>query len=386
MKELVVLGSTGSIGTQTLDCARLNRMKVKALSAGGNIPLLLQQIHEFKPEYVCINSNDDALNQRNLQKLTTELIGTNIKILSGVDGLCTLASLPCDVVVHAIVGMIGLRPALAAIDAGNTLALAGKEVIVAGGHLVMKLAREKNVTILPVDSEHSAIFQCLQGRGENAVKRLILTASGGAFYGWNQEQLKSVTKEQALNHPTWKMGAKITLDCATMMNKGLELIEAMWLFDVPWNAIEIVIHRQSILHSAVEFSDGSIIGQFGVPDMRIPIQYALTYPKRLPTPAKSLSLFEVGTLTFDKPKEEDFPCLVLAKRAAEYGGNAPCVLNAANEVVSDLFRNDKISFTDIPKYVQEALDAFQSPKLPTLEEIEQLEFSIREYLSKDFTK
>lgn len=349
MKEIVLLGSTGSIGTQTLDVALMHNIRVKALSAYSNVQLLEQQARRFKPETVCIG--DEVL----YSDLKNRLSDTQIKVVSGDEGLCELASIKCDTVVNAIVGMAGLAPTIAAIKAGNNIGLANKETLVTGGELVMKLAADNNVTIYPIDSEHSAIFQSLMGNACNPIYKIILTASGGPFLGYSREQLQQVTKAQALNHPNWDMGAKITVDSATMMNKGLELIEAVRLFDVTAEQVEIVVHRQSVLHSAVEFEDGSVIGQMGVPDMRIPIQLALTYPKRLPNNAKRLSFTEIGTLTFQKPDCDTFVCLRLARKAVEKGGNMPCILNCANEAAVKLLLEDKIKFHQIGELVEQAM-------------------------------
>lgn len=349
MKEIVLLGSTGSIGVQALDVARMHNIRIKALSAGSNTELLIKQALEFLPEYVCI------ADERRYTELKAALDGKGIEILSGKRGLCELAALPCDITVNAVVGMAGFALSLSAVNAGNDLALANKESLVVGGDIITDLVRKKNIRLLPIDSEHSAIFQCLMGRGENRPKKIILTASGGPFRGYTKEQLKAVTKEQALKHPNWSMGAKITIDSATMMNKGLELIEAVWLFDVLPEQVEIVVHPQSILHSAVEFEDGSVLGQLGVPDMRIPIQLALTYPKRCKSPAKPLSLFDMS-LTFEKPDEGVFTCLGLARQALKKGGNMPCIMNKANELAVQMFLEDKLSFYEIPEKIAWAMD------------------------------
>lgn len=348
-KEIVLLGSTGSIGTQALDVARLHNIKIKALSAGKNLDLLVKQALEFTPEYVCI------ADESRYSDLKDELGGKGFKLLCGKNGLCDIAALPCDTVVNAIVGMAGFAPSLSAINAGNDIALANKESLVVGGEIITDSVREKGVRLLPIDSEHSAIFQSLMGSGKNKPKKIILTASGGPFRGYSKEHLKTVTKEQALKHPNWDMGAKITIDSATMMNKGLELIEAVWLFGVLPRQVEIVVHPQSILHSAVEFEDGSVIGQLGVPDMRIPIQFALTYPDRLPSCGDSLSLFG-RSLTFEKPDEEAFPCIGLAKSALERGGNMPCIMNRANEIAVEMFLKDKIRFFEIPEKISFAME------------------------------
>lgn len=356
MKELVILGSTGSIGTQTLDVARMHGYKIKALSANTDIKLLEEQAREFKPRYVCLYDIGAASDMR------IRLADTDIKVLSGIEGLCELASLSCDMVINSVVGMVGLRPTLAAIEAGNRIGLANKETMVVGGALVTAAAKRKNVDIIPIDSEHSAIFQSLMGNECNKIEKIILTASGGPFFGYTAEQLRSVTKEQALKHPNWSMGRKITIDSATLMNKGLELIEAVWFFGVTPEQIEIVVHRQSILHSAVEYVDGAVIGQLGVPDMKIPIQFAVTYPGRLPSCSGRLSLTQVGTLTFEKADEETFVCLAAAKRAISAGGTAPCIMNSANEAAVAAFLADKIPFYRIGELVCEACETIQAEK------------------------
>lgn len=378
MKEIVLLGSTGSIGTQTLDVCRVHNIKVKALSANSSVKLLEEQAREFHPEYVCIT--DEGC----LEELRTRLADTDIRILSGIEGLCELAQLPCDTVVNAVVGMVGLRPTLAAASAGRTIALANKETLVAGGRLVTDCVRENGAKLLPIDSEHSAIFQCLMGAGDNAVEKILLTASGGPFFGKTRAQLETVTLEQALKHPNWSMGAKITIDSATLMNKGLELIEAVRLFDVRPEQIEIVVHRQSIIHSAVEFVDGAVIAQLGSADMRIPIQLALTYPARLACPAKKLSLFDVGTLTFDRADEDTFTCLAAAKMAISMEGNAPCIVNSANEAAVALFLADKIRFLDIGEAVSSALSEVPFIETPTLQDILSSQRAAEEYVRTKF--
>jgi 1-deoxy-D-xylulose-5-phosphate reductoisomerase len=350
----LLLGSTGSIGIQTLDVAKLHNIKVRALSAHSNRTLLEQQSREFGVEQDCL-------------------------CLSGEEPekLCELAAIPNCTVVNAVVGSGGLKPTLAALNAGNPVALANKESLVAGGELVMNCAKENNTQIIPVDSEHSAIMQCLSAHG-NEISKIILTASGGAFLGYTKERLKKVTKEQALCHPNWSMGAKITVDSATMMNKGLELIEAMHLFGVDESRIEVVIHPQSIIHSAVEFADGTVIAQMSVPDMRLPIQYALSYPKRLPSLAKRLSLTDMGSLTFLKP--DSFPLLNLAREAAGFGnrgGDAPCALNAANEAAVELFLNDEIAFYEIPEIVEKAYNKIEKTENISLDIIEKTESKVR---------
>lgn len=374
MKNLVLLGSTGSIGTQTLDVARLHNMKIKALAAKTNAELLEQQAREFKPEAVCIF--DENMNK----DMKVRLADTDIKVLSGMNGLCELAQMNCDMVVNSVVGMVGLRPTIAAIEAGNTLSLANKETLVVGGEIVMKLAREKGVKIVPIDSEHSAIFQCLMGNEQNKIRKILLTASGGPFFGYTTEMLKNVTKEQALKHPNWTMGRKITIDSATLMNKGLELIEAVWLFNVAPEQVQIVVHRQSVIHSAVEYEDGSIIAQLGVPDMRTPIQFALTYPYRYSSPSEPLDLFKIGSFTFDRADEQTFKCLGAAKKAVSMGGNACCILNSANEACVDLFLHDKISFCEIGEIVSEALENVNKTDEISLDIILETERLTREFV------
>ena len=352
MKNIVILGSTGSIGTQTIDILDSIDAKVCAISVNTNIERAEQQARLLQPSLVAVYDEKKA------SELKIRLADTGIRVVSGMEGLIEAATLPeADVIVTAVVGMVGLLPTLAAIDAGKDIALANKETLVCAGQIVMKRAREKGVAILPVDSEHSAIFQCLQGAAGNGISRILLTASGGPFFGMSREQMRHVTKEQALNHPNWSMGAKITIDSASMMNKGLELIEAMWLYDVEPDDIDIVVHRESIVHSAVEFTDGSVIAQMGNPDMRLPIQYALTYPARVPCKVPPLDLPRRHNLTFFAPDEEAFPALGLARRAAAARGNLGAVMNGANEAAVDLFLHDQIPFYRIPELVREAMDA-----------------------------
>lgn len=372
--NITLLGSTGSIGTQTLDVCRKHNIKVKALTANKNVELLCQQAREFSPGYVCIG--DECL----YADVKRELSDTDIKVLCGNDGICETATVKADMTVNAVVGMVGLRPTLAALDSGNMVALANKETLVTGGELVMKKAAEKHLPIIPIDSEHSAIFQSLMGNEKNKIDKILLTASGGPFYGYSYEQLKEVTKAQALKHPNWAMGQKITIDSATLMNKGLELIEAVWLFDVKPDDIEILVHRQSILHSAVQYADGSIIGQLGVPDMKIPIQFALTYPERHPCDVKRLSLSDVGTLTFAKADEETFLCLQSAKKAIKRKGTACTVLNSANETAVELFLRDKIPFYRIGELVADALRDVKPIDEVTLEAVLETEKTAREYV------
>ncbi len=364
MKSMSILGSTGSIGTQALDVARLRDFSVRALTSNSNIDLLENQIREFKPEIAAVCDEKAA------RELKIKVADTSTVILSGQDGVCEAANVDVDKVLNSIVGIAGLKPTLAAIDAGNDIALANKETLVAGGELVKKKAAENNVSIYPVDSEHSAIFQSLQGSpGKKSVKRLILTASGGPFFGKTRDELKNVTVEQALKHPNWSMGAKITIDSATMMNKGLELIEAAWLFDMPADKIGILVHRQSIVHSMVEFVDNSVIAQLGVPDMRVPIQYALTYPDRYESPAAQLRLEDWKNLTFEEPDYNTFTCTDLCKQAITKGGIYPAAANAANEAANELFRQGKIGFLDIADMVSYALENTAFSDCDSLEKI-----------------
>lgn len=351
VKRISILGSTGSIGTQALDVVRKLNIKVNSLAAHSNIKLLEDQIREFKPKVVALFDSDSAI------KLKKNISDLDVDVLDGIDGICELAAMEdTDIVLNSIVGMIGLKPTLEAIKAKNNVALANKETLVAGGALVMKAAKENGVKIIPVDSEHSAIFQCLQGCNEKSeIKKLILTASGGPFFGKNLDELKNVSPEEALKHPNWDMGAKVTIDSASMMNKGLEIIEAVWLFDIDVDNIDVVVHRESIIHSMVEYNDNSIIAQMGVPDMRIPIQYALTWPQRHNSPVKQLRLTDVSKLTFFKPDYNTFKCLDTCKKAIKIGGLAPAAANGANEEAVKLFLNKKISFTDIGELVYQAM-------------------------------
>lgn len=378
MKNIVVLGSTGSIGTQTLDVCRLHNIKVKALAALSSTKVLEQQAREFMPDAVCIFSENAYSDMK------SRLADTDIKVLTGMDGLCELARMECDTVVNSVVGMVGLLPTLEAAKAHNDIALANKETLVAGGTLVTDCVKRNGVKLLPIDSEHSAIFQCLIGAGDNRPEKILLTASGGPFYGMTTEQLRNVTVEQALNHPNWSMGAKITIDSATLMNKGLELIEAVRLFDVLPEQVEVVVHRQSIIHSAVEFADGAVIAQLGTADMRIPIQLALTYPQRLPSPAKRLSLFDVGQLTFGKADEDTFICLAAAKKAISIGGNAPCIVNSANEAAVALFLGRKIGFLDIGEAVNAALESVNIIHEPSLSDILDTQKAAEEFVRLRF--
>lgn len=364
MKNIVILGSTGSIGTQTIDILDSIEAHVCAISVNTNITRAEEQARALHPTLVAVYNEEKA------KELKIKLADTDIRVVSGMDGLIEAATLPeADVVVTAIVGMVGLLPTMAAIEAGKAIALANKETLVCAGQIVMRAAREKGVPILPVDSEHSAIFQCLQGAAGNRINRILLTASGGPFFGMSREQMRHVTKEQALHHPNWSMGAKITIDSASMMNKGLELIEAMWLYDVEPDDIDIVVHRESIVHSAVEFEDGSVIAQMGNPDMRLPIQYALTYPERVPCKVPPLDLPRRHNLTFFAPDEEAFPTLGLARRAAAARGNLGAIMNGANEAAVDLFLHDKIPFYRIPELVQAAMDEVEYLPEITIEDV-----------------
>ena len=364
-KTVSILGSTGSIGRQTLEVVEQLPIKVAALTAGGNVELMAQQCRKFRPELAVMATPEAA-------EALRDALGTQkLRILSGMEGLLAAAEHEqADTVVTAVVGMLGLRPTLAAIAKKKRIALANKETLVCAGRLVMQAARECGAEIIPVDSEHSAIFQCLMGNADRReVRRLILTCSGGPFFGKSPEELKNVTKADALKHPNWKMGHKITIDCATLMNKGLEVIEAMHLYSVPLAQVDVVIHRQSIVHSLVEFRDGAMLAQLGVPDMRVPIRLALTYPTRQENPAPGLDLLTCGALTFDRPDETAFPCLRLAREAAERGGNACAVMNGANEAAVALFLRDEIGFYDIPRLVRHAMDVVPFAASPELEEI-----------------
>lgn len=355
MKNLSILGSTGSIGTQSLDVCRMHAYSVKCLTANTDVKKMEAQIREFNPELVCMMNEDAA------EDLKTRVADLPVKVTCGMQGLIECATYSgADTVLNSVVGMIGLLPTIEAIKAKKTIALANKETLVAGGSLVIRLAKENGVLILPVDSEHSAIFQALQGcPSKDAVKKIILTASGGPFFGKTLSDLEDVTPADALKHPNWNMGAKITIDSATMMNKGLEFIEAKWLFDMPNDAIEIVVHRESVVHSAIVYKDNSVIAQLGVPDMRIPIQYALTYPAREESPVQELSLADYGKLTFFEPDYKTFKCIDVCKKAIALGGLHPAAANGANEESVKLFLNGKIKFTDIAYLNEEAM--FNAP-------------------------
>ena len=364
-KSLSILGSTGSIGTQSLDVARLRGYNVEALTAYSDVAHMEAQIREFHPKTVAVVEEKAAAD------LKVRVADTNTKVLSGKDGVCACARADgADTVLNSVVGMAGLEPTLAAIDAKKKLALANKETLVAGGQLVMEAAKKNGVSILPVDSEHSAIFQVLQGRPANAaLKKIILTASGGPFFGKTKKELEKVTVADALKHPNWEMGAKITVDSATMMNKGLELIEAVWLFSVCPQDVQIVVHRESIVHSAVEYTDNSVIAQLGLPDMRIPIQYALTYPERFESPVGELSLSEIGKLTFFEPDYDTFQCINLCRTAINKGGLFPAAVNSANEQANAMFRRGEIGFLDIAARVAKVLETAPQKERYTLEDV-----------------
>lgn len=381
MKRLALLGSTGSIGTQTLEVVRgLEKsrcpVKIEVLAARSNIRLLEEQIREFRPAAAAVFDPDAA------RELRTRVRDLDITVLEGMEGLCEAAAWEtADITLNAVVGMVGLRPTLAAISVKKALALANKETLVAGGSLVMEAARENGVKILPVDSEHSAIFQCLQGcPSPEALNRLILTASGGPFFGKSREELREITPEQALRHPNWEMGAKVTIDSATLMNKGLEVIEASWLFGVPPEQIEVVVHRESIVHSLIEYRDHSVLAQLGQPDMRIPIQYALTYPQRFPSPVKRLELWKQGNLTFFPPDLETFRCLPVCIGALKRGGLAPAAANGANEKAVELFLSKKISFLEIGQLVFAAVENQPDAPAASLEAVLEADLRARQFV------
>ena len=374
MKKLIILGSTGSIGVQALEVAERNGYKVTALAAGKNTELLEKQARKFKPDIVAVSETQAA------NDLKVRLKDTDIKVLSGGEGVCAAAQYEGDIVLNAIVGIAGLRPTLAAIDAKKTIALANKETLVAGGEIVNRRLKETGVSLLPVDSEHSAIFQSLQGAPKGSIKKILLTASGGPFYGKTRKELESVTVKDALNHPNWSMGAKITVDSATLMNKGLEVIEAVRLFDVAPDDIEVLVHRQSIVHSGIELSDGAVIAQLGTPDMRLPIQYALTYPERADFAFEHLSLADIGTLTFERPDTETFRCLPICIEAVKQGGLAPAAVNGANEEAVSLFLRGKIKFLQIAEMAEKALISVNNKRDYTIEDVFEADRAARELI------
>lgn len=365
MKTIAILGSTGSIGTQTLEVVRENQdIRVAALAAGNNIALLEQQIREFAPKTAAVWTEEKA------KELRERVKDLPVKIVSGMDGLLEISVLEeTDILVTAIVGMIGIRPTIAAIRAGKDIALANKETLVTAGHIIMPLAKEHHVSILPVDSEHSAIFQSLQGNEKNSIKKILLTASGGPFRGRKREELANIQVEDALKHPNWEMGRKITIDSSTMINKGLEVIEAKWLFDVEFDQIQVVVQPQSVIHSMVEYEDGAVIAQLGTPDMKLPIQYALYYPKRRNLPGDRLDFWKLTELTFEQPDLETFYGLRLAYEAGRAGGTMPTVFNAANERAVSLFLDRKIKYLEIPEIIHYCMDAHKRKEAPTVEEI-----------------
>ncbi len=379
MKKITILGSTGSIGTQTLEVVReySDDLKVIALAANSQIDLMEAQIREFKPKYVCMCDENAA------KELKAHVADTDTVILSGMDGLMEISSLDeIDTVVTAIVGMIGIRPTIAAIEAGKNIALANKETLVTAGHIIMPLARKKNVSILPVDSEHSAIFQSLQGQPNNRIDKILLTASGGPFRGKKREELADMTVADALNHPNWSMGRKITIDSATLCNKGLEVIEAKWLFNVELDKIHVLLQPQSIIHSGVQFVDGAVVAQLGVPDMKLPIQYALFYPDRRPMRDNRIDFAALAQITFEEPDYETFKGLNLAKKASTVGGTMPTVFNAANEKAVALFLAEKIKFLEIYDIIEECMGAHKAIDNPTVDEILDAEAECYEYIAK----
>lgn len=373
---MTILGSTGSIGTQALDVASKYNINICALTAHSNVNLMEEQVRQYKPALAVMFDEKAAVD------LKARISDTNTKVLSGMEGLIEAVSLSeVDTVLNSLVGMVGLTPTIFACKSKKNIALANKETLVAGGELVMQTVADCGVSLFPVDSEHSAIFQCLQACPDDKyLKRLILTASGGPFFGKKKEDLVDVTVAQALAHPNWSMGAKITIDSATMMNKGLEIIEARWLFDVPADRIDVVVHRQSIIHSLIEFVDNSVLAQLGVPDMRIPIQYSLTYPQRVPSPAKPLDLTKVGTMTFEEPDYETFECLSACKRAISLGGTSPAVANGANEAANALFREGKISFLRIGELVSGAVDNIKTKAMTSISDVLDADKEAREYV------
>ena len=374
--NISILGSTGSIGTQALevvdDLKGIKDILVLAITGNSNVELLEAQARRYKPSLAVI------ADETKYNDLKCRLADTDIKVSTGEEGLCEAATLDkCDMVLSSIVGFAGLVPTMKAIEAGKDIALANKETLVTAGGLFTNAVKRHNVRLLPVDSEHSAIFQSLHGGNRGELKKILLTASGGPFFGKTRDELKGIRKEQALKHPNWSMGAKITIDSATLMNKGLEIIEAKWLFDVEFEDIEVVVHRESIIHSMVEFCDKSVIAQLSLPSMKHPIQYAFTYPERLPSPDKSVSFAELATLTFAKPDEETFRCLALSKRAGRMGGIMPTVLNAANEVAVAAFLRDKIGFLEIGEYVETVLSKYENKLNFTIEDIIEIDRSVR---------
>lgn len=379
MKKIAILGSTGSIGTQTLDIIRDNAdLEAVALAAGQNVDLMERQIREFRPRIACMWSREAA------EDLKLRVADLPVQVVSGMEGLLETASCrQAGIVVTALVGMIGIQPTIAAIESGKTIALANKETLVTAGHLIMPLAKKNGVSVLPVDSEHSAIFQSLQGRGDNTIHRILLTASGGPFRGKTRAELEQMTLGDALRHPNWSMGKKVTIDSASLVNKALEVMEARWLFDVGLDQIQVVVHPQSILHSAVEYEDGAVIAQLGLPDMKLPIQYALLYPERRPMRAKRMDLFSIGQLTFEKPDTETFPGLALGYEAAKCGGTMPTVFNAANEMAVRLFLEQKIRFVEIPEIIEAAMHNHRASGDPDVQKILATEAETYEFIRRE---
>ena len=377
MRQISVLGSTGSIGTQTLQVVRNNKdIHVAALAAGSNVDLIEQQIREFRPELAVLWEEKKA------EELKLRVADLDVKVSWGMEGLMEAASIPAaETVVTAVVGMIGIRPTIAAIEAGKDIALANKETLVTAGHLIIPLAKEKGVKILPVDSEHSAIFQCLQGERDNHIDKILLTASGGPFRGWTLEQMKKVQLEDALKHPNWSMGHKITIDSSTMVNKGLEVMEAKWLFGVDIDRIQVLVQPQSVIHSAVQFDDGAVIAQLGTPDMKLPIQYALYYPERRYLPGDRLDFGKLARITFEDPDPVNFPGLALALRAGRTGGSMPTVFNAANERAVAMFLKKQIGYLDIARIIEEAMDAHKVIAHPDLDQILQTEQETYDFIA-----
>lgn len=377
MKYISILGSTGSIGTQALEIVRENRdLKVAALAAGSNTELLERQIREFRPELVCIFDESKAAGLRLAVK------DLDVKVVSGMEGLIEAAVIPkAEMVLTAVVGMIGIRPTIAAIQAGKDIALANKETLVTAGHIILPLAEERQVRILPVDSEHSAIFQSLQGNKREQVEKIILTASGGPFRGRKREDLKDVTVQEALNHPNWSMGKKITIDSATLVNKGLEVIEARWLFDVDFDKIDVVVQPQSLIHSMVQYVDGGIMAQLGTPDMKLPIQYALHYPERRYLPGERLDFWKIGKLDFEKPDMDTFYALKLAYEAGEKGGSLPTVFNAANELAVSMFLKGDIKYLEIVEIIEDCMSVHKNIEIPSLEQILETEAAVYERIN-----
>ena len=382
MKKIAILGSTGSIGTQTLEIARNNGdIQVTALAAGRNVKLLEAQIREFSPRIACLWDEKAA------KELKGRVRDLQVKVTSGMEGLLEAAAgTDCEIVVTAVVGMIGIRPTIAAIEAGKDIALANKETLVTAGHLIMPLAREKQVKILPVDSEHSAIFQCLQGAGSNRLHKILLTASGGPFRGRTREQMAAVKPEDALKHPNWTMGSKITIDSSTMVNKGLEVMEARWLFDVSLDQIQVVVQPQSVIHSMVEFEDGAVMAQLGTPDMKLPIQYALYYPQRRFLPGERLDFWKMGQITFEAPDPENFRGLALAFSAGRQEGTMPTVFNAANELAVRLLLEGKISYLAITDLIQAAMERHENRPNPGLDDILRAEQETYDYINGQLRK